>query len=526
MLNEVSKRFLSCLIPSSHGLLHNLGIATIALVGVLIQDEIYADSPLIDERCESYELSAAINLPIRHRCWAEKDACIDERMTSLNESLEQAEKFCWKQPLSIDPRYVGPCPSYLEELETDAYDGARWVLPRINLRNRFEQPHPQGAASSDWYKRKESVQILRSFLGQDPNNFVALRYLKTRLDREAVVEKLTLEIKLHAFDPDCPNNRWLRQGLIFSYVNQLADNWLMEHGVGSELSKNERRELLQRARFTLLDMYDIAIEQDSGTDRLYWALESIHDAVLSGMLENLQRIYDRHQIEYQDYFEERRKKIVHDLSNEYGVNSVHGRTKTLSMMCNGYAFELGLDDHCLNLLEHYGKEDANSLSTDWAQGAILLVNWMTRDCAENALLSSLGAPIWWIDRRCATDGVETSIRSIGSLLSRFSRDEPTAEHNLLSAYLSLNETSDDYFIRALKLDKSLLTYGARLSKRLLKRGHHEAASNVMSRIQEEDQSDLITGEKRLIDQTSESVNDGTYSNWIEMHRYAFTSDEE
>lgn len=528
LLNSVGKRILSCLFYSFRGFLHRVGIATIALGGVLMHDEIYADSdaPPIDERCESYELRREINLPIRRRCLEDRDACIDERMNSLNESLEQAEIFCWQQPLSIDPRYVGPCPSYLEELEGDAFSGDEWILERVNLRMRFEQSHPRGAASLDRYKRKESVQLLRRLLAKEPNNVVALGSLKTHLDRNEIVEKLTLEMKLHELDPDCTNTLWTRKGLIFNHVNQLSDNWLTESGVGSELSNDERRELLQGVRNMLLEMYDVAVEQKSGTDRLYWALESIHDAVLSGMFKNLQQIYDHHQIEFHDYSEERRKEIVHDLSSEYGVNSKHGRTKALSMMCNDYAFELGLNGHCLELLEYFGRKDSKSLATDWAKAAVLLTNWLTRDCSQLDVLL-LDTPIWWSNRnrRCAEER-EKTIEQVEFLLSRFSQGVGSAEANLLRAYLNQDESSDEYFIRALNLDSSMLPYGARLSKRLLKRGHHSIASNIMSRIHKEDQSKLISGEIRLIQDTSETVKEGIYSNSFEKLRVAFSSDEE
>ena len=524
MLNEVSKRFLSCLIPSFHGFLHRVGIAAFALVGLILQNQILADTdlPALDERCESYELRRTIDEHIRRVCWSERDACVDERMSSLNETHEQSKESCWKQPLGLDSRYVGPCPSYLEELEGDAFNGDEWILPRVNLRMRFEQPHPQGADSDDKYKRKESVQLLRQLLAKEPNNVVALEYLNTWLDRSEIVEQLTLEIKLHELDPDCSYSIWLRTGFISNRIRQLSYNWLTEDGVGSELSKNERRELLQRARFTLLEMYDVAVKQESGTDRLFWALESIHASVLSGGLHNLRQIFERLQIEYQDYPEERRREIVHDLSSEYGVNSEHGRTKTLSMMCNDYAFELGLNGYCLELLEYFGRQDCKSLATDWAQAAILLANWLTRDCSHLDVVL-VDSPIWWSNRnrRCAEEESEKSIEQLEFLMSRFSRGVRSAEANLLRAYLNLDESSDDYFIRAFNLDSSMLPYGPRLSNRLLKRSHRKAASNLMSRIHKEDQSVLISGEINLIERTSESVKNGVYRNRFEKLREEF-----
>lgn len=528
LLNNVGKRFLSCLIPSFRGFLHRVGVATIALVGVLMHDEIHADSPesLIDEHCESYELTEAINLPIRRICLAERDACIDERISSLNESHDRAKEFCAKQPLGLDPYYVGPCPSYAEELEAAASDANESILPKINVRKRFRRLNDQGHTTSRTYKHDQSIHGLRQLLEKEPSNFVALRYLKSLLSvRGSAVEKLTLELKLHDLDQDCPNDRGWRTSSIYSQLNELVQNWVTETGAASEMSNRERRELFKRAWQATLDVYDIAVAQEQDTGKLFWGLVSVHDPVLTGRFDNIEYIAEPLEIELNDFSEERRKDLIRNLANEYGPNSKHGRTQALGMTCNDYAFELGLTAHCLKLLEHLGKKDARSLdsiSTDWAQAAILLVNWLTRDCSANPLFQLDGPKLFdHFDKRCGAEDNESSIESIGSLVSLFHREGSGAEHELLRAYLSLDETSEEHFVKALGLDATIVPYGTRLSKRLFKRGEKGAAINILSNISPDQKLHLDVYEMNELKWLMDSIDDGSNIFFKDSHRIAF-----
>ena len=506
---------------------YRVSIATFSMVALMLQNEILADSvnSPIDERCESYELSEAINLPIRRICWTERDACIDERTTSLNETLDEAMTFCSKQPLSLDSHFVGPCPSYLEELEADSYDGEESILTTINLRKRFRRLHELGQPTYETYKHDQSVHSLRQLLDKDPNNIVALRYLKSLLlFRGSAVENLTLELTLHDLDPDCPNDRWFRTRSIYLRLNELVQDWRTETGGASEMSNRERRDLFERAWRTTLDIYDTAVAQEQDTGKLFWALVSVHDPVLSRRFDNIEYIAESLEIDLNDFAEERRKDLVRNLVNEYGPNSVHGRTQALRMTCNDYAFELGLTSHCLQLLEHLGQNDAEvlgSLSTDWAQAAILLVNWLTRDCSANPLLQLDGPTLFdHRDKRCGAEDNESSIERSGSLVSLFPLADSSAEHELLKAYLNLDETSGEYFVQALELDTTVAPYGTRLSKRLLKRGENDGASKVLSNV-ESRKHHLDVYEMDQLKWLMDSIKDGSDVSFKDSHRIAF-----
>ena len=505
------------------------GLASIVTIALGFQSSILAEvtEPLIDERCESEQLLYTISFPIEQVCWdRESNACIEARMLDTDETQEQAEEFCWNRPFESDPRFLGPCPEYLEELESDTFDGEEWLLPRIILRMAFSPLNEHGQRSSDYYKREESVQSLRRLLTKDPDNVVALSYLRSNLFHvDDLVQDLTIEMKLHALDPDCPSNRWLRTAFIFNLVYELADNWWSGNGAGSELTQSERKALLLGARSTLLDMYDIAVVHDSGTDRLYWALQSIHDYVLSGYGKNLGQIADQLDVDIEDYAEERTSSLVQAFSDEFNVDSVHGRTHSLGMICNDYAFELGLSNHCVNLLEYFGQEDAElpgTLATDWAQAAILLVNWLTLDCSDHPYFVSGPASDWWNDRRCPTEENVKSIERVSTLLSQFSSKGSSTERELLEAYLSLDDKSHERFRRAFAIDTSVAPYGSRLAKRLLKQGAEDSANGVLVSIYEVGiPNDPRNVDKELLDKVKESVDKGTYSNWREPHRDVF-----
>lgn len=495
---------------------------------LLSQLSVLADAgdPPLDKRCESLELSRTFHSPVHVACMNRRDACTEERMTTLNEPSYEAEEFCKNQPLGMDPRFVGPCPLYMEELESPTYDGDDQILNRVILRGYFHKLNARGWPTQETYKRRESIQSLQRFLASNPNHFVALRSLKTRLDHGDIVTQLRLEMTLHELDPDCPDHRWLRKGSIYNRVNKLADNWLAESGPGSELSASERRELFQHARHTLLEMYDIAVEQDRGTRRLFWALESIHDAILSGRIENVQEIARRFEVDLEDYAEKRRSMLVENFAREFDVDSAHDRTQVLNMICNDYAFELGLADHCVKLLRHFVGKGSEILATAWTQAAIMLVNALTRDCSQLDLYI-LDGPSWMNGKRhCLAEGLEKSVEEVHTFLSRFSQDGKSAERELLEAYLRLDETSDDHFLRALAMDASIAVYAARLSNRLLKRGKTEAASNILSSIDAEQNSYLDWVERELLESVIDSYRKGSYSNSWELPRNAFQLEHE
>ena len=511
-------------------------VVTFAMFATFIPCEIASASdrsrPPIDDRCESTQLGVSLYEDLNDLCMLHTSRCMDERVLKFNESQEQARELCENRPLILDPRFIGPCPSFVQELETtDNHD--KGVLARVYLRTYFLTPTIEHHTEVDRFKRTESIQHIRELIDSDPNNIVALELLNALLDENEILEKLHLQLKLHDLDPDCPDGWWFLPDNLFNHVDKLIGNWLSGKGSGSELSENELKELVQRTRHTLLGMYDLAIDQSHNNMRkLSYALKSLHDRLLTGRSENTSQISDHLEIDPEEFTEGRRISLIHRLSLEHGIDSNHDRTQTLGMICNDYAFQIGLAEHCLDLLTHFGQidsESGKSIANDWVQAALLLTNSLTLDC-ESKLGDSATTEFRTDQRVCLTVLREPFTAHIRGWLRKLRKDssayEACPECELLEAYLRLDETSDEHFIRALALDGNSVSYAGSLSKRLHKQGEKEAAITILNASKKAvDQARFSsnTWQKRhdieAIKKSLESVNTSYYQNFYERPRY-------
>lgn len=484
------------------------------------------------EPCESDKLAIELEKRVGSLCTAEAEACRDDRMSRFGVSSEDAEEFCGYRPTSLDLGFKGPCPLHLENFESAKYDGDEWLLARVNARFSFHQFTEEG---NRVFRQRDSARRLRKLLESEPNNVAALNSLRGLYDENGIVETIKLEIKRYELEPDCRQNWFWLPRLMHSHFTELTRNWLDGEGTGSELNEEEIHDLVQQARGMLIDMYDNAIDKSDGISKFGYALASINEPLLSGKYSAIKQIADRVGIDMEGYAEKRRTTLMRQLAQEYGVESAHGPKETLGMMCNDSAFAIGLEEHCLDLLEHYStKIDLHdeSLGRDWAQAATLLVNGLTSDCSKP--LDSLGN-----GGRCIVDRYPEFKKRIESMLSNIPQQPSNAERELLEAYLRMDETSDEFFIRSLALDASKVEYAENLSRRLHKRGKSDAAFNILkTSIEALNQSEREVDEPEVADdiesQTEnrsqvrllrlksvlKSVNDGQYHNCKESYKYA------
>ena len=491
----------------------------LVVVSMLVCNQSFAEStaPLIDDRCEFLKSTLEFDERAFGACDNEMNSCIEDRISQHAEPRDQAEEHCWYQPLTIDPRFAGPCPRHMAELEADANDDLESLLQRLNLREHFGEIDKHGA-EIHWFKRRESEKSIRRILTIQPDDPVALSILRSSLIySDDDVEQLNLDLKIQELDPDCPGPRNFFLHFIYGQTNKIIDNWLASEGSGSELSKTEIRELFLRVQRTLLNTYDVAIDQSESKDKLHFALASVNDAILSLAFENLQQFARRIEIGQEDYSENRRTLLIQRFSREFDVDSDHGRSQSLSISCSNHAFELGLLDHCLKLLTYFGREDSNSSKSpalDWSRAAISLMNAVTRDCSAHTEII-LHAPNWWNQRRCLEEQRAVLAANVSELLGKFSYRETSAEANVLDAYLHMDESSDERFLRALEMNDEMVVYAAPLSKRLHRMGYLGTATNILSGIDVEIEGNLTSSEKQLLSRTSSSVLEGIYKNWIE-----------
>ena len=456
----------------------------IAVVSVSSQFLFAKESiPELDDRCDLEKSAMVMHERVNGICMNEATICIQNRILELGESHTQAKEFCYHQPLSLDSRFVGPCPDYLSDFEKRVNDD-EGILLRTFLRLYFVQNN-QGNSEHQTFKQRESKQSINRFLAENPDNLAGLSLLRSLLDENDLVDSVKLEIQIHGLDPDCPESRLFHIDTLHFRLEELIEKWLTGEVPQSKLTESEFIDLARLAWHTVLDMYDIAIDQSSSVMKLYYALRSIDDDLLSGTAVNFAQIESSLDLDLENFAEKRRKVLVRALVQEYGIDSIHGRAKTLAMMCNDYAFQLGLVEHCLKLLEYYGQKDAQdlrfggTLATDWALAAIFMVNAITRDCIHTSEILSIPR-LFSKETQCFAEFQERFNAHIETFLAKLPQIEPSAEKELLEAFLRLNETSDEYFLHALELDASVVTHAANLSKRLHKRGWFDAATNVLN----------------------------------------------
>ena len=187
-------------------------------------------------------------------------------------------------------------------------------------------------------------------------------------------------------------------------------------------------------------------------------------------------------------------------------------------MCSSLALDLGLLDHCIKLLDYFGYEDSKSLESpapDWTRAAISLMIGLTRDCSDHVDLLLGWWPTWWLDRPCLSPRRDVLVPHISELLGRFLEFGASAEREVFEAYLLLDESSDERFLRALSLDESVVVYASRLSKRLHELDMVQTASNILESIDAETASRLTRSEKKLLEDITNDVRDGIYKNWGE-----------
>lgn len=475
--------------------------------------------PPIDDRCERLKSILSFQERALRPCYKELDICVEERTAQLAEPHSQAKDYCWSRPISIDPRFGGPCPEYMSELESNKIDNNQLLLQRIWVRQYFTQTNDQGLEIGS-LKSAETELELRRILSSDPDNSMALEVLGSEyLGKDDFVSYLYLSLREHERDPDCPEQRGIFISTTNSFTENVVDGWLAGTGTGSELSKTEMKELFLRIQQTLLETYDLAIEQSELEGKLYWALESLQDGILSRYSENVQQFAHLIDAGLDDYVEKRSVSLIQRFSREYDVDSQHGRSESLLVSCSNYAFELGLLDHCLKLLTHFAREDSDSLDSpalDWTRAAISVMNALTRDCSP-ANEWMLHAPSWWNQRRCLEQQHAALAANVSELLSRFSHRETSAEANILEAYLHMDESSDEWFLHALEINDATVVHAAPLSKRLHRMGYLGTATNILSGIDVEIEGKLTSNEKQLLSRTSTSVLEGTYKNWIESY---------
>ena len=477
-----------------------------------------SELPEIDSRCEIEQSVVLLETRTRIKCDEEMNACLEDRLSHHGESKTEAEQHCWYQPLSLDPSFIGTCPGYMAEMEAQENLSDESILDLVTLRFAFKRPK-EISYGEEIFKYKDSVRSIRRLLNSDPQNSLVLRTLRhLSFYADDDVETLNLSLRLDEMDPDCPGNLRMTPGGLFRTTKVLVDNWLLGEGSGSELTDAEIRDLLLRVQYRLIQAYDLNIEQtEEELISLHWALESIDDPVLSRGFENFQQLANLVDLGLEDHAKNRRAILIDRFSIKFDIDSVHGRSQSLHLMCSNHALELGLLDHCVKLLRFFGQKDSSALSApalDWTQAAVSLLNALTRDCSMDPY-DWFYVPLYWNERRCIEEHHAVLSLEIAQLVGRFHDRATDPEFYILEAYLHLDENSDDRYLEALRLKSSMVRHAAPLTKRLHRVGKVKSAADILAGVSVDLREHLTESEAELFDRTVESTQNGEYKNWYE-----------
>ena len=114
--------------------------------------------PPIDDRCEFIKAVVNFERAIFSQCEIEQQSCFSNNTKQLDEidpELISAHDACTSQPLSIAPGFSGPCPRYMEKLESLRQEDLQTLLTKLSLRTLFHRTSPTGT-TKEIYRFNES----------------------------------------------------------------------------------------------------------------------------------------------------------------------------------------------------------------------------------------------------------------------------------------------------------------------------------------------------------------------------------
>ncbi len=410
-------------------------------------------------------------------CEEEYAKCKNNITSNLGE--ESATEECEK-PLKTDPRYSGICPNTMQMLEQPSYDDVTWVLARAWLRTYFYRVNEDGFVET--YRRKESDDRVRGILVNDPTNFSANSYLRFSFTDDEFIDPLRLELKLHDLDPDCPIYWFFRISEITDLVTELLAEYESKSLSRHQITDVEVEALIKEAWDTLATLYHTAYRSSKNVRKISYALQSIRHPFFDDESKIRELSASILGVEPSTYESERLRYFVKDLTSMYTADSPHGREQTLGMMCNDYAFEMTLAEHCLKLIDYYASVDIVNgvpIRDDVLQAGIILLSAASRDCNEYFWLRTEHWQYSVVSKVCLAAEYERYVEHLRTLFPDPTDDDKNAYRFVLKAFLDLDESIVGSYEIALRRQEDVLENGGRLAKRLQRRGFGNAATRVI-----------------------------------------------
>ena len=393
--------------------------------------------------------------------------CSEKKQLDFDMSESEADEACTKFPLPSDPRYLGGCPELLEQLESEQYDGIDSLPARAALRSDF---YFDGVMNHNTtYKYQETKAELAMAIENDPDNIHLLSSHYSYLDYDTEpVETIEFEIRLRELDPDCKYNIPFTESTISNQLELLISTRLEGKPPGNAIVDSNLHDLVTRSWVALETMYERNYKSSYNIEKLrlgiQWVEYSMYfnedtDLVVSKIL-GLTKVEQRLKT---------RKYIESNLRLEYGADSKHGRKESLAMLCNDYAFELGLVNLCIDLIKqltHIDQSKKEDLQTDIFDALMALTSSATRNCEDTFIIFLHNFHGLHYTETCIAYDRANIIDFVKQMISRFERSVETYEYHLLKAYAYLDESTPDNFNRAILHEDRVILNSLALAKRL------------------------------------------------------------
>ena len=278
---------------------------------------------------------------LEHQCVEERRSCelrhgISPKGNVLNEE-------CWFHPINEEQQFFGPCPETLRHSERSDIDTVEWTLAQVLLTQYF-----RASDRVTFYKATESASELRRILEMDPDNYRAIEISLRHADQFNISanRRLQLALRMRALDPACVEDSWFHVATLGFIIELIAVEAEESRGISlPELAASDAkiRETIDLVESAYLKAHESLHPYKKLPITWAFVSEPFFGRVLS-------RLGD-------ETLNQHRRFVTNELRREFGIGGEADRSMSLNMLCNDYAFELGLMTSCLDLVTHHWGSD-------------------------------------------------------------------------------------------------------------------------------------------------------------------------
>ena len=403
-------------------------------------------------------------------CLAEYQSCLSHQ-SKTDAMNDVRKKNCDFQTLPLDNRYAGQCPHTLMAHENSDYDTPSWWVARALLRKNFTRT--TGDRGISWsYRHSETMRKLLELSKDDPTDLSVLNalWLVNEYERSSL-ESIRLSIALLKADSDCEYKYNTFNRLAHDLDDLVRGHNDLVHGLPAKTDQ-EIRELANTYFDVMSTTYVRDYHRFNNLRKVLSALRTIHSPLFykSEDYVYLPKVVDLIDVDLEDFRREHQSFFLDDLTHTYAVDSLNGRAQSLGMICNDWAFELGLVEHCGTLVSHYIQADLETQTTlndDVFNAAVVLLLAVTRNCDEKQNLA-IKKYDFMRTTLCQNGSSTAESREVVKLLGRLQVLDGDPSSWLLKAYAALSERTPAFFNLALGVELSALQHALPLAKRLQK----------------------------------------------------------